>query len=235
MSERRLVILPRSDTYESFEQPQLDDARATELAAAEDIPGLRRLLLDRARGGHEPYDVVALGGYPGSLWEYVGQASLEGSEEPVPVQRLRRTAIDPSTALWFTIGNEFNPGDPFGRVALTIDDQDRVTLEHYSRQGNATYTAELGDGVLDEIRQALADGGFPQVPQHQVPAGAAIRQLELVTDGEPVSASMYDDFGKTFDGYRDAFAILDSLTLQLTGHAEHDQLKTPVSNIEKVA
>lgn len=226
-----LVVLARAEHYEDFDRPALDDARVRELTAAEDVAGLRRLLLERARAGDDGYDLVALGGFPGSIWEYLGETSVDG--ESVPVQRLRRSAIDPSTVLWFTIGNEFNPSDPFGRVVLTIDDAEHVTLEHHSRQGSATYTAELGPGVLDELRAALARSDFPVVPQHHIPAGAAIRQLELVTDGEPRSASMYDDFGKQLDGYKDAFAILDSLTLQLTGYAEHDTLKTPVSNVQK--
>jgi hypothetical protein len=129
----------------------------------------------------------------------------------------------------FTIGNEHNPSDPFGRVVISIGDDDRVTLEHFSRAGNATYTADLSPGVREEITSALARGGFPEVPPHQIPAGGAIRRLDV--DGQ--SASMYDDFGKSLDGYKEAFAILDSLTLQLTGYAEHDELRTPVANIVK--
>lgn len=165
-----------------------------------------------------------------ALFRRLAGIVADGVDEVVPGGR---PALRPGDRLWCTIGNEFNPGDPFGRVVLTIDDQHRVTLEHHSRQGSATYTAELGAGVLDEIRRALAAGGFPHVPEHRVPAGAAIRRLELVIDGEPVSASVYDDFGRQLAGYRDAFAILDSLTLQLTGYAEHDPLKTPVSNLRR--
>lgn len=270
MSDRRFVILARpDDAYEGFERPGLG-AVAHELEAAQDIPGLRRLLTDRARAGDNGYDLVALGGVPGSNWEFLGfdvatrdnrsairqspadgrlnahglfwsqhdaQAFLEstGGTELVPVQRLRRSAIDPANVLWFTLGNEFNPGDPFGRVVIAIDDASRVTLEHYSRQGNATYTAQLGAGVLDEIRSELARGGFPHVPQHQIPGGAAIRQLELLIDGEPGYALLYDDFGKQLDGYDSAFGILDSITLQLTGYSNHDTRRTPVSNVQRVS
>jgi hypothetical protein len=157
-----------------------------------------------------------------------------GGDQLVPVGRLRRSAIDPHNVLWFTIGNEHNPGDPFGRVVLTIDDANHLVLEHYARQGNSSCTADVGAGVVDDIRAALARGGFPQVPRHQIPAGATMRQLELVTDGEPQYAMVEDFFGKQLEGYRDAFAILDSLTLQLTGNAEHDQLGTPVSNVTRV-
>jgi hypothetical protein len=57
----------------------------------------------------------------------------------------------------FTLGNEHNPSDPFGRVVITIDG-DAVTLEHYSRAGDATYTADLGPGVAAEITAALDEG-----------------------------------------------------------------------------
>ena len=137
--------------------------------------------------------------------------------------------------IWFSIGNEHNPADPFGRVVITIDPDDVVTLEHFSRQGNATYTADLAPGVTDEITSALARGGFPNVPSHEIPGGASLRQIKVVTDGEPQSATVEDFFAKQLEGYKDAFAILDSLTLQLTGYAEHDKLRTPVSNIQKVS
>jgi hypothetical protein len=130
----------------------------------------------------------------------------------------------------FTLGNEHNPSDPFGRVVITIDG-DAVTLEHYSRAGDATYTADLGPGVAAEITAALERGGFPDVPPHEIPAGASLRRLEV--DGR--SATVEDFFGRQLEGYKDAFAILDSLTLQLTGYAEHDKLHTPVSNIQKTA
>jgi hypothetical protein len=277
MSDRRIVILGPGP-YEGMDRPSLGDevpeevrARARELEAAADIPGLRRLVTDLARDGIDGYDVVALGNVAGASFDFLGadvardgrsvlrdhldewrdrlnehglfsnRAGAEafvqavGGGEFVPVGRLRRSAIDPRTAVWFTIGNEHNPGDPFGRVVITIDDAGHVVLEHYSRQGNATYTADAEPGVIDEIRAALARGGFPDVPRHQIPAGAAMRQLELVTDGEPQYAMVYDSFGMQLEGYKDAFAILDSLALQLTGYAEHDKLGTPVANIQRVA
>ena len=54
-----------------------------------------------------------------------------------------------------------------------------------------------------------------------------------MTDGEPRSASMYDDFGKQLDGYNDAFAILDSLAVQLSSGAyrrRKDTLEPSVSD-----
>jgi hypothetical protein len=274
VSDRRLVILGPGP-YEGLERPSLGDevpeairARARELEAAADLPGLRRLLTDLARDGITGYDIVVLGNTAGAAFDFLGVDVAQGGRsllrehlddprlnahglfssradaeafvqsvggEVVPVARLRRSAIDPRTVLWFTIGNEHNPGDPFGRVVLTIDAGHHATLEHYARQGNATYTADLGPGVTDEIRAALARSGFPDVPRHQIPAGASLRQLELVTDHDPQYAIVEDRFGMELEGYKDAFAILDSLTLQLTGYAEHDKLGTPVSNIQKVA
>ena len=61
----------------------------------------------------------------------------------------------------FSIGNEHNPADPFGRVVITIDPDDVVTLEHFSRQGNATYTANLAPDVTDEITSAVPITGRP--------------------------------------------------------------------------
>ena len=78
MSERRLVILGPGP-YEGLERPSLGPevpadvaARARELEAAGDFDGLRRIILGLARDGHDGYDLVALGGWAGSAWDFLG-------------------------------------------------------------------------------------------------------------------------------------------------------------------
>src|ERR1700755_206300 len=78
MNERRVAIL-KQEPYEGMERtslgsevPEATVARARELEAAMDVAGLRRLVTGLARDGIDGYDIVALGGIPGSAWEFLG-------------------------------------------------------------------------------------------------------------------------------------------------------------------
>ena len=255
MSDRSISVLVRSDTYEGFERPGLDDARVRELEAAQDIPGLRQRLIELAREGVDGYDLMAFGYTGGASWDFIGfdvlgadgrsalvhrsdaasedlisqhgllwnqqdaQAFLEatGAAHLVPVFRFRRSAIRPGQALWYTIGNEFNPGDPFGRIVLTIDDAHHATLEHHWMQGNGAWEGDVAPGFLEDVRAALARGGFPHVPPHPVPGGATFRQVELVAADDPQYAMLEERFGMQSEGYKDAFVVLDALATALSG------------------
>jgi hypothetical protein len=312
MSERRLVILAPG-SYAGMDRPALgarpdvpEDrvVKGLELESNADIPGLRRFLTDLAREGIDDYELVALGGFQGAAWEFLGfdvgettsaawsainhrdevlsaeqaaewaqrlnahglfanqadadaflQAYLE-SEDPdagwgadgwtdnptiyavIPVQRLRRSATRPGEVLWYTVGNESSPGDPFGRVALTVDGSGAAELEHYSREGNGHWAGTVADGVLDRVKAELARAGFPNVPAHPVPGGSAMRQVELAADDhEPQYAIMTEQFGRETEGYREAFAILDSLAVQLSSGAykgAQDTLEPSVSAIRSL-
>ena len=272
MSERRVVIL-KQQPYEGMERPSLGADvepdvidRARELEAALDIRGLRRLVTDLARDGIDGYDVVALGGFPGSAWDFLGfdvaregrsalrdtdaeglnehglfwyreQAEAFGGDEIVPVQRLRRSAIRPGDRIYYTIGNEHNPGDAFGRIILTIEADGSAVLEHHTRSSAATWTGRVDPSAIERIRSALAASSFPDRPREPVPAGSTIRQLELVTDDEPQYAQLTDDQGASLDGYQDAFAVLDSLAIQMSGGAYgrgSDTLEPSVTDVLRV-
>jgi hypothetical protein len=249
MSERRVVIRPALGD----EVPEDTRARARELEAELDIPGLRSLLTGLARDGLGGHDIVALGQFAGSGWDFLGadievdgrsalrdprwserlnehgllsnradaDAVLEalGGGELVPVRRLRRSAIEPGDRIWYTIGNEHSPSDPFGRIVLTIEDDGAAELELYSRQGSGAWTGQVDRGVLARIRDELARSAFPEVPQEPIPAGSAMRQLEVVTGDEPQYAMLAERQGKQLDGYKQAFALLDSLAVQLSSGA----------------
>jgi hypothetical protein len=273
MSDRRALILARSDAYEGFDRPALEDPRAQELAAAFDIPALRRRLTDLAREGVDDYDLIGLGQIGGAFWEFIGfdvadrqgrsairhrsgsqfedrisqhglfwnhadaQAFLEatGAAELVPIMRFRRSGLRPGQALWYTIGNEFNPSDPFGRIVLTVDADDHAVLHHHWMQGNGAWAGDVATGLVARIKADLARGGFPAVPQHQLPGGATLRQVEVVDgDADPQYAVLYERLGMELDGYREAFEALDALAVQLSGgrfKGAHDTLPPSVSDV----
>ncbi len=302
--ERRVVILGPGP-YGGMDRPALGSrgdvphdtvVRALACEAAQDVAGCRRLLIDLARGGVDDYEIVALGGWPGSAWDFLGfdvgettsaawsavqhraevfdadQAAAWGShlnehglfhnpadadaflqayrqaddpdagEDPaiysvVPVQRLRRSATRPDTVLWYTIGNEHSPSDPFGRIVLVLTAGGAAELEHHSRMGDTVWQGDVHVDVLERVTAELARGGFPEVAPHPVPACSAIRQIEITVDGDPRCATMAESAGSAHDGYKEAFAMLDSLAVQLsrgTYKGTRDTLEPSVSNVRKV-
>ena len=251
MSERRVVIRPALGD----EVPEESRARARELEAALDVPGLRRLVTALAREGIDGYDIVALGQFAGSSWDLLGadievdgrSALVRGGEwsdrlnehgllsnradadevlealgggELVPVRRLRRSATRPGDRLWYTIGNEHSPSDPFGRIVLTLEDDGAAQLELHSRSGSGAWTGQVDRAVIEQIRAELARSMFPEVPNDQpIPAGSAMRQVEVVTGDEPQYAMLTETEGNRLEGYKEAFALLDSLAVQLSSGA----------------
>ncbi|MDA0179052.1 hypothetical protein OJ997_02000 [Solirubrobacter phytolaccae] len=261
--ERRFAILGPG-TYEGFDRPGLGEevpeqllVQAQRLEAAEDVMGLRRLVTRLARDGITGYDVVAIGGFAGSSWDFLGfdvdvqgLSALRHREEArspyfserlnehglladfadvhkfaiavspdalLPIGRLRRSAVTPGDRLWYTIGNEHNPGDPFGRIVLTVEADGTAALEHYGgRNGSGTWTARVDTDVIARIRAELGRSTFPEVAREPIPAGSGLRQLEVVTDDEPEYVLMGDRQGQRLDGYKEAFALLDAIAIRIT-------------------
>lgn len=262
-NERRVVILgPGPGSYEGFERPGLGQeipeearAEARRLEAANDIPGLRRLVTRLARDGIEGYDIVVLGQVAGASFDFLGvdvkadgQSALlhsdadwsdrlnehgllwrgedvdevlaaVGTGEPVPVGRLRRSAILPGDRIWYTVGEEQNPSNPFGRVVLTIEGDGTATLEHHFIGGDGAWTGKVDPELIARIRSELARSPFPDAPREPIPPGTTLRQLEVVTDEEPQYVILSTFQGDRLDGYREAFALLDAIATRLSGGA----------------
>ena len=149
------------------------------------------------------------------------QAFLQasGGTAVVPVQRLDRAMTSPGRRVWSTIGNEHNPTDPFGRIVLTIDEDDHGRVEHFPGYGGGggTWTGDVPPGFVDELRAELDRGGDPDALRQPIPPDGTIRQIEIVTDDVPRSWMFYDGFARKLDGYKEACALLDGLAHRLSG------------------
>jgi|GEM_PF-2111953 len=142
-----------------------------------------------------------------------------GGGTVVLVWRLRRSATRPGDRIWYTVGNEHNPSDPFGRVVLTIEADGSAELEHYSRMGDGAWTARVAPDVIARIRSELARSSFPHVPREPIPAGSALRHLEVVTDDEPEYAVMSAQQGERLEGFAQAFELLDAIAVRISSGA----------------
>jgi hypothetical protein len=119
--------------------------------------------------------------------------------------------------IYYSVGSERSPTDPFGRSELVIDIDGSARLDQYTRAGCSAWTGTVAAGALDRLWGALEEAAFPAMPRHLVPAGSAIRDLNV---GGPDGKSAYIAYhaAETLPGYNVAFQILDQVIRQLSEH-----------------
>ena len=132
--------------------------------------------------------------------------------------------------IYYSVGSEHNPGDPFGRSRLVIEIDGQARLDQYTRAGPAAWTGLVAASVLDRLWAALEEAGFPAMPRHPVPAGSAIRDLNV---GGPEGRSAYIAYhaAETLPGYNVAFLLLETVIRQLS----EDTVKAVPASDEKIA
>jgi hypothetical protein len=116
----------------------------------------------------------------------------------------------------YSVGNESNPGDPFGRSELVIEVDGRAQLDHHTRGGHAAWTGKVASDELERLWSALDRAGFPVVPKHPIPPGSTLRALAIGVGAERQAAYVTWDASRELAGYDIAFAILDGVIRQLS-------------------
>jgi hypothetical protein len=139
--------------------------------------------------------------------------------------------------IYYSVGSERNPGDPFGRSCLVIQVDGTARLDQYTRAGTSAWTGKVAASALDRLWAALDEAAFPNMPRHPVPAGSAIRDLNV---GGPDGKSVYIAYhaAGTLPGYNTAFHILDTVIRQIsedTVKCVPESTETVVSAIERVS
>lgn len=123
-------------------------------------------------------------------------------------------------SLFFSTGNEHNPGDPFGRIMLDIEPDGAAKLEHFSRTGNGLWTGRMDPAELQRLLAAMERGGFPTRPPHPMPVpGTLMFELELDAGSGPQMLMMPFDEGAKVEGYAEALEILQTFARELSGGA----------------
>lgn len=117
--------------------------------------------------------------------------------------------------IYYSVGSEHNPGDPFGRSELVIDIDGQARLDQFTRAGHSAWTGSVAASALDRLWGALEEADFPAMPRHPVPGGSAIRDLNV---GGPDGKSAYIAYqaADNLPGYNVAFQILDTVIRQLS-------------------
>ncbi len=125
----------------------------------------------------------------------------------------------PARTLSYSVGNEHNPGNPWGRSELTIGPDGRARLDHYfSRQpGSGAWTGQVAAAAMAALWAALDRAGFPDVPAFQPVAGATLRALTVLIGDTERTALVDWHEAPSLPGYAEAFDLLDGVVRQLSG------------------
>jgi len=120
--------------------------------------------------------------------------------------------------LEYRVGNENDPGDPWGRSVLVIQPDGAARLDHFfSRVGGAgAWTGRVDDAALEALWSAIKQAGFPAAPTTQLTPGAAPRRLTVTADGESQHAIIGYHEASKLPGYAEAFGLLDAIVRQLS-------------------
>ena len=121
----------------------------------------------------------------------------------------------------YSVGNEHDPGDPWGRSELVVQPDGAARLDHhYSRVvGVGAWSGRVDPVALDELWSALDRAGFPATPTTPLTPGEALRRLTVEADGQAQRAIVGWHQSAKLPGYAEAFDILDGVVNQLTGGA----------------
>jgi hypothetical protein len=124
--------------------------------------------------------------------------------------------------LRYSVGNESNPADPWGRSELVIQGDGTARLDHhFSRRRQArAWTGRIEPAALEALRAALDRAGFPAVPRPlPVAPDTSLRRLTVEWDGGSQQAIVDWHQAPSLPGYAEAFDLLDGVIRQLSGGA----------------
>lgn len=120
--------------------------------------------------------------------------------------------------LRYSVGNEHDPGDPWGRSELVVEPDGTARLtHHFSRAGgSAAWVGMVDAAALPRLWDALQRANFPAVPTQAPVAGAALRRLTVETGQAAQVAVINARAAMSLAGYADAFDLLDGIVRQLS-------------------
>ena len=122
----------------------------------------------------------------------------------------------------YSVGNEHDPGDPWGRSELVICADGSARLDHHFSRGRepGAWAGHVDPAALGELMAALDRAGFPVVPPvSPLPPDATLRRLTVEADGAVQQALVSWHRTPSLPGYAEAFALIDAVIRQLSGNA----------------
>jgi hypothetical protein len=136
--------------------------------------------------------------------------------------------------IYYRVGNEHSPTDPWGRSELVIRPDGTARLDHFFSRPRSpgparrSWTGQVTPAALEQLWAQLAQAGFPAPPAEQpLPPDSTIRTLEIEADG--TSAQVFLSWHRTasLPGYAEAFDIIDGVIRQLSQDTVEYPTKQP--------
>ncbi len=126
-----------------------------------------------------------------------------------------------TASIRYSVGNEHNPADPWGRSELMIASDGSARLDHYFSRAPrlGSWTGKVDAAALARLWAGLRRAGFPAVPAFQPVADATVRTLVAQAGGAPQRAVVDWHASSSLPGYAEAFDVLDGIIAQLSGGA----------------
>ena len=120
--------------------------------------------------------------------------------------------------LTYSIGNEHNPTDPFGRSHLVVEPDGSARLDHYGRLGqHRAWTGRVEPAALRRLWSALQRAGFPSVAgHHPPPPDAPVCSLTAEVGDRRQGAYVPWHAAQDLPGYDEAVMLLESIVGQLS-------------------
>lgn len=119
----------------------------------------------------------------------------------------------------FQLGSEWAPDSPYGMDSLEVAPDGRFVYENRCRGNARSRVGWLSEDALDELAQALADSGFPDVPEHAIPPGAGPFVIIRRAEGDEQKALLDEYAAPRFPGYGLLVRRIDAWTKWLRGEA----------------
>jgi hypothetical protein len=136
--------------------------------------------------------------------------------------------------LSYSVGNEHNPADPFGRHELIIEPTGRTRLDHFRLGQHRAWSGRVTPATLARLWSALARACFPNVADRPLPAGATLCTV-AVGEGEARSvARLAWQAARETPGYGKAIALLDDIIRQMSGEATEQVATAPAAVVSDV-
>lgn len=123
--------------------------------------------------------------------------------------------------LHYTVGNEHDPGDPWGRSELVIEADETARLDHHFSRvgGTGAWSGRVDASALDRLWSALDRAGFPAGSAAGLTAGSAVRRITVQAGGVSQQVMLGWHEAASMPGYDEAFGILDAVANQLSANA----------------
>ena len=120
--------------------------------------------------------------------------------------------------LHYSVGNEHNPGNPFGRSDLRLDPDGTVRVDHVSSRSHTVgaWTGRVEATAVDALWTSLTRAGFPNTPSAALMPGATLRRLTVESDGTAQVAVLDWHKASSLPGYAEVFDALDGIIRQVS-------------------